>query len=84
MVLRAADLVVDYVNGFALGEAGGTLGQPGERDRFRALLDAQPAGKIPALRRVYEGVTEEESPSDFEFGLDVIHAGLEASRVADG
>ena len=83
MVLRAADLVVDYVNGFALGEAGGPLGGPGERDRFRALLDAQPAGRFPALRRVYGGVTEEESRSDFEFGLDVILAGLEASRVAE-
>jgi hypothetical protein len=26
VVLRAADLVVDHVNGFALGEAGGPLG----------------------------------------------------------
>lgn len=77
-VLRAADLVVDYVNGFALGEAGGPLGGPGERDWFRALLRAQPADKFPELRRVYDGVTEEESRSDFEYGLDVILAGLEA------
>ena len=40
MVLGAADLLVDYVNGFALGEAGGPLGVPGERDPFRALLEA--------------------------------------------
>ncbi|MDQ4126705.1 MAG: TetR/AcrR family transcriptional regulator C-terminal domain-containing protein [Actinomycetota bacterium] len=81
VVLRAADLVVDYVNGFALGEAGGTLGGPGERDWFRALLEAQPTDKYPALRCVYDGVTEEESRSDFEYGLDVILAGLEAARA---
>ena len=52
MVLRAADLVAYYVNGFALGEVGGPLEQPGERDLFRALLDAQPAGKFSALRHV--------------------------------
>ena len=69
MVLRAADLVVDYVNGFALGEAGGALGEPGERDPFRALLEAQPAGRFPAPRRVYGGVTEEESRSDYSTRL---------------
>ena len=46
MVLRTADLPVDYLNGFALGE-------PGERDPFRALLEAQPAERFSALRRVY-------------------------------
>ena len=83
MVLRAADLVVDYVNGFALGEIEGLLGEPGERDAFRALLEAQPADRFPALRSVYDGVTEEESRSDFEYGLDVILAGLEASRARE-
>ena len=81
MVLRTADLLVDYVNGFALGKAGGPLGEPGERDPFRALLEAQSAERFPALRRVYEGVTEEESRSEFEYGLDVILAGLEATRA---
>ena len=84
VVLRAADLVVDYVNGFALGESGGPLGGPGEREWFRALLEVQPADKFPGLRRVYDGVTEEESRSDFEYGLGVILAGLEASRTQDG
>ena len=83
MVLRATDLVVDYVNGFALGEVGGPLGEPGERDPFRTLLEARPAEKYPALRRVYGGVTEEESRSDFDYGLDVILAGLEAVRARE-
>ena len=83
IILRAVDLVVDYVNGFALGEAGGSLGEAGERDPFRALIEAQPAEKYPALRRVYGSVSEEESRSDFEYGLDVILAGLEAQRTGE-
>ena len=76
-ILRAVDLVVDYANGFALGEAGGELGRPGEREGFQAFLEARPAGDYPALRSVYAGVTEREARSDFEWGLEVIIRGLE-------
>jgi hypothetical protein len=59
-------------------------GGPGEREWFRALLEAQPADKFPAQARVYDGVTEAASRSDFEYGLGVILAGLEASRIRGG
>jgi Tetracyclin repressor-like, C-terminal domain len=84
VVLRAAELVVNYVNGFAPGEAEGPLAGPGEREWFRALLEAQPADKFPALHRAYDGVTEAGSRSDFEYGLGVILVGLEASRIRGG
>lgn len=76
-VLRAVDLVADYVNGFALGEIGGELGGAGEREGFRAFLEAQPADEYPALRSVYASVSEREARSDFEWGLEVIIRGLE-------
>jgi AcrR family transcriptional regulator len=66
------------------GGGWGSPGGPGEREWFRALLEAQPADKFPALARVYDGVTEAASRSDFEYGLGVILAGLEASRIRGG
>jgi hypothetical protein len=52
------------------GRIGGPLGVPDERRWLRALLEAQPVGRFPWLRRVHdsvtEGVTGEESRSGFE------------------
>jgi hypothetical protein len=48
------------------------------------LPEAQPADKFPELARVYDVVTEAASRSDFEYGLGVILAGLEASRIRGG
>ena len=38
----AADAVVDYVNGFALAEAGGPLGGAGDRRGLLELLEDRP------------------------------------------
>lgn len=78
MVVRAADLVVDYVNGFALAESGGQLGSPEDRRGLLGLLGDSPEGSVPAMRRVFGALSEEEMPADFEFGLDVLISGLEA------
>ena len=76
-VVRAADLVVDYVNGFALAEVGGPLGSPEDRRGLLRLLEESPEGSVPAMRRVFGALSEEEMPADFEFGLDVLISGLE-------
>ena len=78
VVARAADVVVDYVNGFALAEAGGPLGGPEDRRGLLELLEGEPEGSVPAMRRVFGMLSEEEMPADFEFGLDVVVAGIEA------
>ena len=77
-VVRAADLVVDYVNGFALAEVGGPLGSPEDRKGLLRLLEESPEGSVPVMRRVFGALSEEEMPADFEFGLNVLISGLEA------
>lgn len=76
-VVRAADLVVDYVNGFALAEVGGPLGSSEDRRGLLRLLEDSPERSVPAMRRVFEALSEEEMPADFEFGLGVLISGLE-------
>lgn len=83
-VVRAADLVVDYVNGFALAEVGGPLGSPEDRRGLLRLLEESPEGSVLAMRRVFGALTEEEMPADFEFGLDVLISGLENAEGESG
>ena len=77
-VVRAADVVVDYVNGFALAEVGGPLGSPEDRRGLLQLLEESPEGSVPVMRRVFGALSQEETPADFEFGLNVLISGLEA------
>ena len=77
-VVRAADVVVDYVTGFALAETARPLGEPGDRREVLDQLRARPTEQLPSLRRVFGGLTEDQLRGDFEFGLDVILAGVEA------
>jgi TetR/AcrR family tetracycline transcriptional repressor len=77
-VVRAADMVVDYANGFALAEFAGPLGQPGDRRELLTQLKAREDEHFPTMRRVFGALTEDELGADFEFGLDVLIRGLEA------
>lgn len=77
-VARAADAVADYVNGFALAEAGSPLGGAGDRRGLLELLGDRPEESVPAMRRVFGALSEEEMPADFGFGLDVVVSGIEA------
>ena len=81
-VVRAADLVVDYVNGFALAESAGPLGDLDERREALERLVERPEETTPTMTRVLGEISGEELPVDFEFGLDVILAGL-AARTGD-
>jgi TetR/AcrR family tetracycline transcriptional repressor len=77
-IVSAVGVVVDYVNGFALAEASGVLGEPDEQQEMLELLDTRPPEELPAMRRTFQALAEEDLATDFEFGLEVVLAGLEA------
>ena len=77
-VVRAADLVVDFLNGYALAESSGRLGQPDERQEMLERLAALPADRFPALRRVYGSLSDADLAADFEAELSILIAGIEA------
>jgi AcrR family transcriptional regulator len=77
-VVRAADLVVDYVNGFALGQVAAAHASAAAVEAFQAALEAQPADAIPVQRRLLGEAGTGEYRDSFRFGLDVILAGLAA------
>jgi AcrR family transcriptional regulator len=82
LIVPAADLVVDYLNGFALGESSGRLGQPDERQDLLALLKQHPPDRFPTMHRVFSTLTEADIMAGFEAGLDIILAGIVA--MAEG
>lgn len=78
-IVGAVGVIVAYLNGFALAEASGALGDPDEQREMLELLDARPQGELPAMRRTLGTLTGEALGTDFEFGLEVVLAGLEAT-----
>jgi TetR/AcrR family tetracycline transcriptional repressor len=85
-VVLAADLIVDYVNGFTLGQVAMTRASAVDADdaddahqafeAFRAALDAQPVDAVPVQRRLLAEPGTGAGRDSFRFGLDVILAGL--------
>lgn len=75
--VRVADLIVDYINGFTLAERARPLGQPEDRRELVAQLAQQPSNAHPTLKAVFDSLTEGELGVDFEFGVNVILAGVE-------
>ena len=78
-IFGAVGAVVDYVNGFALAEASGALGEPNEQREMLEVLDARPQEELPAMRRTLEALPRGDLGTNFEFGLEVVLAGLEAT-----
>lgn len=79
-IAQAADVIIDYVHGFALSEglalqggAPGTLGLAG-------LLARHPHLNLPALRRALEVSSDRvgAAQGDLGRGVDIILAGIEA------
>ncbi len=81
-IVRAADSVVDFVHGFALGEASNPSGEFDVGRELLARLKARPSGEVPALRRVFGALGEEGARYDFDagfkVGLDILVRGIEA------
>ncbi len=83
-VVGAVGVVIDYLNGFALAEASGALGDPDEHRKMLELLDARPRKELPAMRRTLEALPSEDLGTYFEFGLEVVLSGLEAAASQRG
>jgi AcrR family transcriptional regulator len=83
-IVGAVGVVVDYLNGFALAEASGALGEADEQREMLAMLDARPRGELPVMRRTLGALPSEDLPTNFEFGLEVVLAGLEATAGRRG
>lgn len=83
-IVGAVGVVVDYLNGFALAEASGALGEPDEQRGMSEMLDARARGQLPAMRRTLAALPVEDLRTDFEFGLEVLLAGLEATARRGG
>lgn len=85
MIVRAADSLVDFIHGFALGEASNPSGEFDIASELLSRIQAQPAGSVPALRRVFGALGEEGARYDFdagfEAGLDILVKGIET--IAD-
>jgi TetR/AcrR family tetracycline transcriptional repressor len=82
MIVRSADSLVDFVHGFALGEASNPSGEFDVGSELLARIETQPEGRVPALRRVFGALGEEGARYDFdagfEAGLDILVGGIEA------
>ncbi len=78
-VVRGADVIVDYVHGVVLAEAGATTNSPDALAAFAAALDELPREDVAVQRRLLAGAGARDS---FGFGLDVILAGLSARLPA--
>jgi TetR/AcrR family transcriptional regulator, tetracycline repressor protein len=79
-VVGAADLVVDYVNGFALAQASAPAAGTESMRSLVAELQRRPAEAFPVQRRVLGEHPDVEGRDSFRFGLDVIIAGIEGLR----
>ncbi len=77
LVVRAADLVVDYVHGFVLAETTGPLEPSDGHLEILTQLGTRPAARFPAMSRILGSLREEDLRADFGFGLDVILAGID-------
>jgi TetR/AcrR family transcriptional regulator, tetracycline repressor protein len=76
-IVRAADLLIDFLNGFALGERSGQLiGQAEERQPLLNLLAHHPVDQFPTMHQVYARLDAQELAGDFEAELDILLAGI--------
>jgi TetR/AcrR family transcriptional regulator, tetracycline repressor protein len=76
-IASAADVIVDFVNGSVLADVTGDTDVDAAA-LFLAELDARPDDDVAAQRRVFAGDRLDESRNSFDFGLDIIMAGLES------
>jgi TetR/AcrR family transcriptional regulator, tetracycline repressor protein len=77
-VVRAADLIVDYVNGSVLAVASDTDHDVDATAALRAEIDARPRDQTTVQRRLLSDPSVAENRDSFRFGLDIIFAGLDA------
>jgi TetR/AcrR family transcriptional regulator, tetracycline repressor protein len=76
-VIRAADLIVDYVNGSVLPDASGSSDRADAAAAFWAELHSRPPEQTAVQRRLLTDSAIVDDRDSFGFGLDVILAGLD-------
>lgn len=75
-VVQAADLIVDYLNGWALAAGLGQRKQPGEVQGLATLLKQYPPEHYPTLSRIFAFIGKDEAPGDLEDGLAFLLTGI--------
>ena len=76
--VTTSNLIIDFLNGFVLGESGGQMGEAGEYADFYALLASLPADRYPAMRAVYGALDEATIQAHINDELELILVGIEA------
>jgi TetR/AcrR family transcriptional regulator, tetracycline repressor protein len=76
-VIRAADMIVDYIHGVLLSEYTASSTPPNWRETFTNRVSLSAPDELRSIRTVFESLSPEEMALDVEFGLDVIIKGLE-------
>ncbi len=77
-IVRVADVIVDYLNGLALGESAERLGRPMSYRDLYALLEQLPPDRYPTMQRIYGALDEPALQASALSGLEVILTGIEA------
>lgn len=77
-VVTASNLIIDFLNGYALGESSGSMGKPGEYDNIYTLLDTLPADRYPTMRALYGELDEATLQANAARELELILAGITA------
>lgn len=81
-IAHASGMLVDYVNGFALGEAGVGTGTTPGRDEVAEQLATLDPTSLPTMRRVHAAKAAvpamESCTSGFEISIDIMIDGLRA------
>lgn len=77
--VRAVRLLLTYTEAFAVDEISGWLDPYDPAERVE-LIDSLAAGAFPATAGLVEEIAAVDADAEFDFGLDVLIAGLEAQR----
>jgi AcrR family transcriptional regulator len=84
-IFESANTIVDFIHGFALGEAAVRSDTFDLAPDLLARVEALPAGKAPTLARVVDQLGPEglayDFDSGFESGLTILTAGIAASTA---
>ncbi|GAB4436331.1 MAG: TetR/AcrR family transcriptional regulator [Chloroflexi bacterium OHK40] len=75
-IVQAADLVVDYLNGWALAVGLSQNSKLGAAQGLATLLQQYPPEHYPTLSRIFSNLGEDEHPGSIEEGLAFLLAGI--------